>query len=197
VVGPVKHITASPVAIPKSPHRPAPSPDDESLALPHLVSSPTFQRPKTLPNPGPPPGDLPDLGPLPTPPPPSSPDFENAELDFQPDAARASAPNKPRLDQELVRIGDASADQAGAGITEASVTGARSHPSPARHKGVAGMLDIDERAYKRQREQRPVTVLEDPEPEPGPNWVKRLVILFVSLLVLAIAYQFVIRPMLH
>lgn len=51
--------------------------------------------------------------------------IDTAKLDIKPEAPRLSAPHKPKLEQDLVRVGDPLDGSAGAGITEASVTGVR------------------------------------------------------------------------
>ena len=70
-----------------------------------------------------------------------------------------------------------------------------SDSSPHGRRTAAGVLDIDERALEGER-QRPITVMEEPEPEPGPNWIKRIGLLLVVLLALAIAWQYALRPLL-
>jgi hypothetical protein len=125
-----------------------------------------------------------------------SPSYSDAELVVQPNAPRLSVPSKPRFDDGLVRLGDPSTE-AGAGITEASVTGVRDSRSSPKPKAVAGMaLDIDETALVHERA-RPVTVREDPPPPPGPNWLLRIGLLMLAILGAAIAYQFVLRPFLR
>lgn len=136
----------------------------------------------------------------PPPPPPSTPpptalDYAEAELDLSPNARRTSAPNKPRLDQELVRIGDPHSTEAGAGITEASVTGVRAS-GPKLPRPAVGALDIDERMVERDRDRQPRTLASAPEELPAPNWLLRGTLIALGLLVASIAYAYVIRPLL-
>lgn len=137
----------------------------------------------------------------PPPPPPSTPppvasDYAGAELDLSPQAKRTSVPNKPRLDESLVRVGDPLREGAGAGITEASVTGVRASGPALRRPGI-GDLDIDERVVKREREMHAKTIAEPPsDTRPTANWLKRGSLIALFILLGAIAYQFVIRPLL-
>lgn len=140
------------------------------------------------------------LLPTPTPPPPSTPpptalDYADAMLDMTPDAKRTSAPNKPRLEEDLVRIGDPHDEGAGAGITEASVTGVRAS-GPKLSRPAVGALDIDEGAVQREREKQPRTIASEPEAPPPPNWLLRGILIALALLVASIAYAYVIRPLL-
>ncbi|MCZ7677451.1 MAG: hypothetical protein M5U28_01200 [Sandaracinaceae bacterium] len=127
-----------------------------------------------------------------------APSFEDAELDLGPPSPRASHPGKPKLDQDVVRLGDPLVTDAGAGITDAALTGvgaARRTPARARP---APVLAVDEEALRKERT-RGATVApgEDDAPEPPvPNWFLRVIVLLVALLAVALAYQFVVRPLL-
>ncbi|HJL15044.1 MAG TPA: hypothetical protein RMH99_05270 [Sandaracinaceae bacterium LLY-WYZ-13_1] len=96
----------------------------------------------------------------------------------------------------MVRLGDPLQPAGRAGITHAATTGVAGDPR--RRPASTGGLDIDERALRRGRRHRPVTLADDPPPEPtpGPNWVLRIALILVGLLGLAIAYQFLLRPLL-
>ncbi len=83
-------------------------------------------------------------------------------------------------------------ERAGAGITDAALTGGQ----PTRRPRPAPRLDIDEEAFRRERMRPAATVMDEPEAPPGPNWMLRIVGLLVALLGLALVYQFVVRPLL-
>lgn len=171
-------VPASPEPIQEAPPR---EPEPEPEALPRPVPTPPPPAPE--PEPAAPPRDDGAAAAI-----------LGAELDLRPETQRRSAPNKPRFDQGLVRVHDPHQGGGGAGITDASVTGVRDS-SPHGRRTAAGVLDIDERALEGER-QRPITVMEEPEPEPGPNWIKRIGLLLVVLLALAIAWQYALRPLL-
>lgn len=128
-------------------------------------------------------------------PPPEAHAFAEAELELQPEQRRASVPNKPRFDQDVVRVGDPLEPGAGAGVTEASVTGVRESGPKIRRPSAAGLLEIDEDALEEERS-RAGTMAPRDEPGPEPNWIMRIAVALIGLVVLAIAYQFLIRPLL-
>ncbi|HEY8428634.1 MAG TPA: hypothetical protein VIL20_09680, partial [Sandaracinaceae bacterium] len=121
------------------------------------------------------------------------PHFEDAELDLSRPARRLSHPAKPKLDHEVVRLGDPLDLDAGAGVTDAVLVGPRRTP----RSGPAPLLLVDESAMRPER-LRPPVVREEPEaPAPaGPNWMKRIVLFLFALVALALVYQFVMRPLL-
>lgn len=135
--------------------------------------------------------------------------FLEAELDLRPEGQRTSAPNKPRFEEDVVRVGDQVS--AGAGITESSVTGVRDSGPALRRPALAASqkasarptvgaaLDIDERVVKQQRRtlaQGTLAPTGEEEPESEPNWALRIGGFFVVLLAAAIAYRYAIAPLL-
>ena len=209
MVAAARRPTPAPSHVVPAPRRPTPPPSTPAAqaddALPPLPELPPDEPVRLRPArpapaaPAPAAPAAPTQTPAPTPAAPAAshtPSYSNAELDLKPQGRRLSVPNKPRFDEGLVRLGDPSGE-AGAGITDASVTGVRDSASAPKPKAVAGLaLDIDESALQQERA-RPATVREDPPPPAGPNWLLRIGLLMVGILAAAIAYQFVLRPFLR
>lgn len=197
--------------------RPTPAPGTIDPARARRTPPPGVIEPASRARPTPPPGSIqPAKRPTPPPggirpaskptPPPGSlepaarsssttPNYEDAELDLGPARPRASHSAKPKLDQDVVRLGDPLVTGAGAGITDAALTGVDQRRTPARSRP-APVLLVDEEAIRKERA-RPATIapVEEPEP-PGPNWFLRVVVALVALLAIALVYQFVLRPLL-
>lgn len=59
------------------------------------------------------------------------------------------------------------------------------------------VLDIDERVLKQRRNRPPRRARVVAPPVPGPNWVVRIASILFALLAAAIAYQYLVRPLLR
>ncbi len=125
----------------------------------------------------------------------SMPDYGDAELSLEPEAARSPLPNEPKFDQELVRLGDPLPPGSGAGVTEVTLTGVReSGPKLSRPELT---LEVDDAGLLAQRERAARTRAPVGPPAPrGLGWVMRLGLALLAALFASIAYQFVLRPLL-
>ncbi len=124
----------------------------------------------------------------------SMPDYDDAELALAPQAPKSSPPAESHFEDGLVRLGDPLASGGEAGITEASLTGVRdSGPRISRPA-----LEVDDEAVAREKEARVHRTLAPigSDAPPGPNWLLRIGVALAVLLALAIAYRFVLRPLL-
>ncbi|MGE0790766.1 MAG: hypothetical protein AB7S26_34145 [Sandaracinaceae bacterium] len=122
-----------------------------------------------------------------------APDFVHAELDLTPENPRASAPSKPRLDDRLVRLSAKNAADSDGGLMEV----ARQAPRPApRTSGFVGLPQVDEDALETERTRPGTMAPRTSLPPPTPNWLLRIAVALIALVVLAIAYQFLLRPLL-
>ncbi len=166
-----------PVSLP--PEMLAAEPDE--LALPEPVSFPPVTAPAAaepdelaLPTPAP----LPLAAPQPAPGAPAP-----GELRLEAEPPRASAPNKPRFDQEIVRHGETHA--------------APARPAPRMPRPDARDLPaLDESALDYERT-RGGTMAPSTDPGPPPvNWLLRISLGLIALVALAAVYQLALRPLL-
>lgn len=178
IIEPAKKLTPAPGAI-EPPRRPTPPPGPQAadLPLPELSSLDAAPPPK------------PRVEPRPRS---AAAAIESAELDLTPDNGRSSSPTKPKLDTDVDRIGDPlllEQQELGAPLGQGA--------PPARPQRPA-LLPVDEEAVRKERS-RPATMAPEPEVEPedpGTGWIKPLVYVGLTLMALAIVYQFVVRPFL-
>lgn len=126
----------------------------------------------------------------------SMPDFEDAELALAPAPQRhGPTAESVHFEDGFVRLGDPLATGGEAGITEAALTGVRdSGPKIQRPAGLDVDVDIVE-AEKEARIARTRAPVTSSEPVSGPNWMIRVGAVLLTLLLAAIAYRFLVRPL--
>lgn len=124
----------------------------------------------------------------------SMPDYDAAELAFIPPPDRAPGLVKPRLDEEVVRLGDPLLRGAGAGVTDAALTGITDSGPGAETADAPGELEVDDAAYQDERRRAPKTLApaKGRSRKPSP-WLKRLALMAAIAVLLALVYQFVVR----
>lgn len=127
----------------------------------------------------------------------SMPDYQDAELAVAPRAPRNAPPTDAHFEDGFVRLGDPLETGGEAGITQASLIGVReSGPKIQR----PAHLDVDVEVVAREKEARVARTLAPVRSEArpaGPNWLVRVGGALIALLLLAIAYQFLLRPLLQ
>ncbi|MEZ4336345.1 MAG: hypothetical protein R3B82_06935 [Sandaracinaceae bacterium] len=124
----------------------------------------------------------------------SMPDYEDAELALAPAPSR-HAPETAHFEDGFVRLGDPLATGGEAGITEASMTGVRESGPKIRRPA---HLDVDVDVIEAEKEARNART-RAPEvataPASSPNWMLRIGGALLVLLLAAIVYQFLVRPL--
>jgi len=121
----------------------------------------------------------------------SMPDYAAAEIDLAPQKKRSSHPDKPKFDQELVRIGDPH-------TLEASSSNALGSVRPGARAAEPELdLQVDDAAILAARKRRSVRAPPPAAPARQPmGWMGRLALSLFGVLALSIAYQFLLRPLL-